>query len=178
MASRTALGVSVRVRPALLPLDHPLARADGALNALFIEGRRVGRLFIQGAGAGAGPTAAAVGADIADVVSGVRRPVFQRPAAELRPHAPAPDGGVQERVYIRLVVRDEPGVIAAVSETLAEAGVSIDSLLQKHVDDGPGVPIVLITHPASVAALAAVMERIGRLDALLTPARMMPVARV
>ena len=69
----------VRVHPALAPLDHPLAQAGGALNALFIEGARIGRIFVQGPGAGAGPTAAAVAADIADVMAGAVRPVFQAP---------------------------------------------------------------------------------------------------
>jgi homoserine dehydrogenase len=63
-------GVSVKVHPSLVPLEHPLAQAGGALNALFIEGKRIGRIFIQGPGAGAGPTAAAVAADIADVMTG------------------------------------------------------------------------------------------------------------
>ena len=62
-AVRDQDGVSVRVRPSLVPLDHPLAQAGGALNALFIEGARTGRIFVQGPGAGAGPTAAAVDVD-------------------------------------------------------------------------------------------------------------------
>ncbi|HEX4742217.1 MAG TPA: homoserine dehydrogenase [Caulobacteraceae bacterium] len=178
MATRTPSGAWVRVHPALLPLDHPLARADGALNALFIEGRRIGRMFIQGAGAGAGPTATAVAADIADVMAASRRPVFQKPASRLTAHVPATAHGALEKAYVRLIVRDEPGVIAAVSETLAEAGVSIDSFLQKHVDDGPGVPMVLTTHPAPSSAITAAMERIGHLPALIAPPRRMPVARI
>jgi homoserine dehydrogenase len=178
MATRTPSGVWVRVHPALLPLDHPLARADGALNALFIEGRRIGRMFIQGAGAGAGPTATAVAADLADVMAGARRPVFQRPASQLLAHPPATAQGALEKAYLRLIVRDEPGVIAAVSETLAEAGVSIDSFLQKHVDDGPGVPMVLTTHPARGAAITAAVERISLLPALIAPPRRMPIARI
>jgi homoserine dehydrogenase len=178
MATRTSSGVWVRVHPALLPLDHPLARADGALNALFIEGRRIGRMFIQGAGAGAGPTATAVAADLADVMAAPRRPVFQRPASQLLAHAPATAHGALEKAYLRLIVRDEPGVIAAVSETLAEEGVSIDSFIQKHVDDGPGVPMVLTTHPAKGSAITAAVERIGHLPALMAAPRRMPVARI
>src|SRR5665213_527475 len=83
-ATRSSEAVSVRVRPALVPLDHPLARVGGVSNALFIEGRWIGRIFIQGPGAGAGPTAAAVAADIADVMTGAARPVFQAPAHSLR----------------------------------------------------------------------------------------------
>src|SRR5579864_1195391 len=87
-AARSAAGVSVSVHQALAPLDHPLAQAGGPLNALFIQGRKIGRIFIQGPGAGAGPTAAAVAADIADVMAGAVRPVFQAKATSLKPFAP------------------------------------------------------------------------------------------
>src|SRR5580692_4362010 len=87
-AVKSAEGVQVTVHPALAPLAHPLAQAGGPLNALFIQGRKIGRIFIQGPGAGAGPTAAAVAADIADVMTAARRPVFQRPAGQLKPFAP------------------------------------------------------------------------------------------
>ncbi len=177
-AIRSGAGVAVQVRPALIPLEHPLARVGGVLNALFIEGERIGRIFIQGPGAGAGATAAAVAADIADVMAGAVRPVFQRPAVELRP-APRPDAADKlVRAYLRLLVRDEPGVIAAVSETLAEAGVSIDSFLQRPVDGQSGVPIVLTTHDIAEAALNAAVERIARLPALIEPPRRIRIAPV
>jgi homoserine dehydrogenase len=177
-AERIDGGVSVRVHPALAPLDHPLAQAQGALNALFIEGRRIGRLFLQGPGAGSGPTAAAVAADIADVMSGAVRPVFQKPAAALAV-APGVDGAQrQSRAYVRLLVRDEPGVIAAVSETLAEEKVSIDSFLQKPVHDAGGVPIVLTTHATPEPVLLRAIDRIGALPQVLQPPRMIIIARV
>ncbi|MBE7218701.1 MAG: homoserine dehydrogenase, partial [Caulobacteraceae bacterium] len=146
-------GASVRVAPALVPLSHPLAQAGGALNALFVEGERTGRLFLQGAGAGAGPTAAAVAADIADVVGAARRPVFQRPAAGLQPLPAAAASRRRGEAYMRLMVRDRPGVLAAVTEALAEAGVSIDSLLQRPVEPHGLVPIVLTTQTAPEAAI-------------------------
>lgn len=171
-------GVSVRVHPALAPLDHPLAQANGALNALFIEGRRVGRIFVQGPGAGAGPTAAAVAADIADVMTGARRPVFQIPATMLRIAPPIQGHQRQIRAYLRLLVRDEPGVIAAVSETLAEEKVSIDSFLQKPVHDAGGVPIVLTTHATPESVLLRAIGRIAQLPQMLGPPRMIRIARV
>ena len=82
-AQRDGEGASIKVSPALVPLSHPLGHAGGALNALFIEGDRIGRIYMQGPGAGARPTAAAVAADLADVIAGARRPVFQRPAESL-----------------------------------------------------------------------------------------------
>ncbi len=177
-AQREAGGAVVRVAPALVPLAHPLAQAGGALNALFVEGARVGRLYLQGPGAGAGPTAAAVAADIADVIAGARRPVFQRPANELLPCPPADPGHRSGKVFIRLMVHDRPGVIAAVSEALAKAQVSIDSFLQRPVDETGVVPIVLTTQPASEAAVADAVGHIAELDALVQPPRVLPLARI
>jgi homoserine dehydrogenase len=177
-ADRSPDGVLVRVHPSLAPLDHPLSQAGGALNALFIEGVRCGRIFVQGPWAGAGPTAAAVAADIADVIAGARRPVFQAPAAMLEPFNPVDPSKMMGRAYLRFLVKDEPGVIAAVSETLAEAGVSIESFLQKPVENADGVPIVLTTHAVSEAALAAAVDRIAGLPAVLERPRLLRIARI
>ena len=170
--------VSVRVHPALVPLDHPLARVDGVLNALFIHGAAIGRIFIQGAGAGAGPTAAAVAADIADVMAGAVRPVFQRRALDLESFAAVPPDAATGRVYVRLLVKDEPGVIASISETLAEAGVSIDSFLQKSVDGAGGVPIVLTTHLAPEATIAKAVGAMAALPTLIAPPRVIRIAHI
>ena len=182
-ADRSPDGVLVRVHPSLAPLAHPLAQAGGALNALFIEGERTGRIFVQGPGAGAGPTAAAVAADIADVMTGAMRPVFQAPAGELKPFTPVDPAKSIGRAYLRLSVKDEPGVIAAVSETLAEAGVSIESFLQKPVENAPEsskgrVPIVLTTHAVAESVLKAAIERIAALPAVLDRPRLLRIARI
>jgi homoserine dehydrogenase len=175
-ASREPEGVSVRIHPVLAPLGHPLAETSGVLNALFIEGRRIGRIFIQGPGAGAGPTAAAVAADIADVMTKARRPVFQAPAAALKPFVAIDAAHRVGKAYVRMLVKDEPGVIAAVSETLAEAGVSIDSFLQRPVEDAGGVPIVLTTHPARESLILDAVERISALSVVLERPKMLRIA--
>ncbi len=177
-AARRDGRVSVRVHPALVPLDHPLARAEGVSNALFIESRRIGRIFIQGPGAGAGPTAAAVAADIADVMTGAMRPVFQVPAKALRPLEAADAASIEGRVYLRLLVRDEPGVIASITETLGAGGVSIDSFLQKPVEGGGGVPIVLTTHAVAESVLNEATHRMAALAALLEPPRVIRIAGI
>jgi homoserine dehydrogenase len=177
-ADRSPDGVLVRVHPSLAPLSHPLAQAGGALNALFIEGERIGRIFVQGPGAGAGPTAAAVAADIADVMTGAVRPVFQARARALEPFTPVDPSKSLGRAYLRFLVKDEPGVIAAVSETLAEAGVSIESFLQKPVDNAHGVPIVLTTHAVAESVLKAAIERIAGLPAVLERPRLLRIARI
>jgi len=177
-ADRSEDGVLVRVHPSLAPLSHPLAQAGGALNALFIEGTRIGRIFLQGPGAGSGPTAAAVAADIADVMTGAKRPVFQVPAGSLTPFTPVDPARSLGRAYLRFLVKDEPGVIAAVSETLAEAGVSIESFLQKPVESASGVPIVLTTHAVAEAVLTAAIDRIAELPSVLERPRLLRIARI
>jgi homoserine dehydrogenase len=177
-AVRSEDGVRVRVHPSLAPLDHPLAQAGGALNALFIEGARIGRIYMQGPGAGAGPTAAAVAADIADVMTGAVRPVFQAPADRLSPFTPVDPRHSQGRAYLRLIVRDEPGVIAAISETLAEAGVSIETFLQKPMPEVEGMPIVLTTHSVTESLLSDALNRIAQLSAVTQPPRLLRIAHV
>ena len=177
-AERSVHGALVRVHPTLAPLDHPLARAGGALNALFIEGERTGRIFLQGPGAGSAPTAAAVAADIADVIAGAQRPVFQAEATTLAPFDPVDPSKMMGRAYLRFLVKDEPGVIAAVSETLAEAGVSIESFLQKPVENAEGVPIVLTTHAVAESVLTAAVERIAELPSVLERPRLLRIARI
>jgi homoserine dehydrogenase len=177
-ASGNARGATVRVAPALVPLAHPLAQAGGALNALFLEGERVGRLYLQGAGAGAGPTAAAVAADIADIIAGGRRPVFGKFAATLQPLPVLERGQKMDKAFLRVMVRDEPGTIAAISEALAKAGVSIDSFLQRSVEDSGHVPIVLITHPATETAIVDAVEHIAALPAVIERPRAIRVARI
>jgi homoserine dehydrogenase len=177
-ADRSPDGVLVRVHPSLTPMAHPLAQAGGALNALFIEGARTGRIFVQGPGAGAGPTAAAVAADIADVMTGAVRPVFQAPAASLTPFTPVDPSKSMGRAYLRFLVKDEPGVIAAVSETLAEAGVSIESFLQKPVENADGVPIVLTTHAVAESVLKAAIDGIAGLPAVLDRPRLLRIANI
>jgi len=177
-ASRGADGVLVRVGPVLAPLEHPLAQANGALNALFIEGTRIGRIFLQGPGAGAGPTAAAVAADIADVMTGAVRPVFQAPAETLRPFAALDPSRTVGKAYVRLLVKDEPGVIAVIAETLAECGVSIDSFLQKPAPDAGGVPIVLTTHATPESVVVDAINRMEKLSAVLERPRLLRIARI
>jgi len=171
-------GVAVKVHPSLVPLEHPLAQAGGALNALFIEGTRIGRIFIQGPGAGAGPTAAAVAADIADVMTRAVRPVFQAPAGELKPFIAIDPTRAVGKAYLRIMVQDQPGVIAAISETLAECGVSIDSFLQKPIEGAGGVPIVLVTHATPESKLHDAISRIEKLQTVLERPRLLRVARI
>jgi len=119
-----------------------------------------------------------VAADIADVMARAVRPVFQTPAGALKPFTPVDPTRSVGRAYLRLSVKDEPGVIAAVSETLAEAGVSIESFLQKPVENTRGVPIVLTTHAVAESVLMAAIEKIAALAAVLERPRLLRIARI
>jgi homoserine dehydrogenase len=104
--------------------------------------------------------------------------VFQAPAAKLKPFTAVDAAHRVGKAYLRLLVKDQPGVIAAVSETLAEVGVSIDSFLQKPVENAGGVPIVLTTHATPESVIMKAVERIGALPPVLERPRMLRIARI
>jgi homoserine dehydrogenase len=111
-------------------------------------------------------------------MTGAVRPVFQKPATELKPFTPVDPSKNMGRAYLRFLVKDEPGVIAAVSETLAELGVSIESFLQKPVGDEGQVPIVLTTHAVAESVLTAAIAEIANLPAVIDRPRLLRIARI
>ena len=140
-----------RVQPYLVPFDHPLAHVDGATNAVVAEGNFSGRLLFQGAGAGDGPTASAVVADLIDIargdLGGEAGAPFSIQVAEMEAMPPAPSGHRLGRAYIRFVVADRPGVLAEITAAMRDAGVSIESLIQKGRAETEGdVLVVMVTH--------------------------------
>ena len=167
--------VGVSVAPRLLAMDHPLARVDGALNAALVDADPVGRLTFIGRGAGAGPTASAVAADLIDLALGLRRPAFGRPIGALDRFETLDRAHDLGRFYLRLLVKDRPGVIAAVSDRLGRAGVSIESILQQPSPDTAAVPIVLTTQACARTALDAAVAEIAALDAMTEQPRVMPI---
>ena len=110
-------------------------------------------------------------------MTGAVRPVFQTPAGTLTVSPKLSASQHVGRAYIRLLVKDEPGVLAAVTETLAEAGVSIDSFLQRPVETGGGVPIVLTTHSTAESVLTQAAAAIAALPQVLAEPRMIRIAR-
>jgi homoserine dehydrogenase len=148
-------GVSARVHPALLPRTHPLAAVRGANNAVFVQAASAGDLMFYGAGAGGRETASAV---LGDLVSAARRHVIGGPGL-LGPAGadlPVLDPGVVETRYqITLAVRDEPGVLARLAGIVSEHGVSIETVEQSRGGDDGTASLVVGTHRAREAALAA-----------------------
>jgi homoserine dehydrogenase len=143
-----------RVQPHLVPFDHPLAHVDGATNAVVAEGNFSGRLLFQGAGAGDGPTASAVVADLIDIARGEIGAPFSVPVGELEQMERAPSGHRTGRAYVRFIVADRPGVLAEITAAMRDAGVSIESLIQKGQPDADGeVLVAMVTHEGPESAV-------------------------
>ncbi|MBA3881103.1 MAG: homoserine dehydrogenase, partial [Sphingobium sp.] len=151
-------GLFQRVHAHLVPIDHPLAHVTGATNAVVAEGNFVGRLLFQGAGAGDGPTASAVVADLIDIARGEYGAPYAMPTAELAAPAPADSGGRRGRAYVRFTVADKVGVLAEIAAAMRDAGVSIESLIQRgRVGDG-SVMVAIVTHEGPERAVAQALQ--------------------
>ncbi len=135
-----------RVNPYLVPESHPLAHIDGSTNAVVAEGNFSGRLMFQGAGAGDGPTASAVVADLIDIARGDSGTAFAMPASEMPASERAESGNRTGKSYIRFVVADKPGVLAEITAAMRDAEVSIESLIQTEKTDEGSVLISMVTH--------------------------------
>ena len=135
-----------RVNPYLVPENHPLAHIDGSTNAVVAEGNFSGRLMFQGAGAGEGPTASAVVADLIDIARGDAGTVFATPASKMEPCERAESGNRIGKSYIRFIVADKPGVLAEITAAMRDAEVSIESLIQTEKAAEGSVLISMVTH--------------------------------
>ena len=159
-------GVSVRVHPAMIPREHPLAGVRGAFNAVFVEAEAAGPLMFYGQGAGGQPTASAV---LGDLVAVARHRVVggRGPGESSYADLPVrPMGQALTRYHLRLDVADRPGVLAQVAQCFAEHGVSIETVRQRLVGSHGGrrAALVVVTHTATDAALAATVEALAGLD--------------
>jgi homoserine dehydrogenase len=169
LARETRFGIEQRVHPCMVPLEAPISHIEGVFNAVVVEGDFVGTTMFQGRGAGQGPTASAVVADLVDVARGRHMPAFVVPAARLSANKAAPMARHVGAYYIRLMVQDRPGVIAAVSGVLAKERISLESMLQRGRSQSGEVPVVLTTHETEEAAMQRALARIARLRAVAEP---------
>ncbi len=172
IARLTPHGLEQRVHPCLVPLETAIAHVDDVFNAVVAEGDFVGSTVFQGRGAGAGPTASAVVADLIDLARGCKTPTFGVPVASLAAPKAAP---MERRVgayYIRLMVVDRPGVIADVTAALRDEKVSLESMLQRGRSPDETVPVVLTTHDnTEEAAMNRALQRIAALGSVQAPPR-------
>jgi homoserine dehydrogenase len=175
VARRTEYGLEQRVHPAMVKTGTPISQIEGVFNAVVADGDQVDTTLHSGRGAGDGPTASAVVADIADLARGATPPVFTLPIERLTHLDPAPMGRHQGAYYIRLMVVDRPGVLADVSALMRDHNVSIEALIQRARNPGEAVPIVLTTHETVEADMIDVLKRIDALDSVLEPPRMIRI---
>ncbi|NUH66103.1 homoserine dehydrogenase [Sulfitobacter sp. S0837] len=158
----TGRGLEQRMMPCLVPQTSPLGQLEGGTNMVVIEGDAVGQIVLRGAGAGEGPTASAVMADVCDIARGMCGPVFGQPAATLEATTAA-SSQTPAPYYLRMALVDKPGALAKIATVLGEAGVSIYRMRQyEHAD--VSAPVLIVTHKtnrdALVRALAA-MDKTG-----------------
>ncbi len=165
IAEANASGLFQRVHPCLVPRSHPLAHVAGSLNAVVAEGNFVGRLFFEGAGAGEGPTASAVVADLIDVARGEYGPAFAMPFDRLSESGPIDTGDRRGRAYLRFSVHDRPGVLAEITAAMRDANVSIESMIQRggaepSEDSDDVVSLIMVTHEGPERCVADALERL------------------
>ncbi|HZB93140.1 MAG TPA: homoserine dehydrogenase [Stellaceae bacterium] len=175
LARLTPHGLEQRVHACMVPQATPIAHVDGVFNAVVVEGDFVGRVMLEGRGAGAQPTASAVVADLIDIARGRWSQGFAVPASALEARPSAPMARHIGAYYVRLMVVDRPGVIADIAAALRDEQVSMEQMIQRGRAPGEAVPVVLTTHETEEAAMRRAIERIDRLDSVLEPARVIRV---
>ena len=178
MAQADAEGLFQSVAPCLVPLSHPLAHVQGPMNAVMAEGNFVGRLLFEGRGAGEGPTASAVVADLIDIARGEYGPAFAMPVASLAEAQAADPGARHERSYLRFTVADKPGVLAELTAAMRDGGVSIESLIQRGAAPDGGVLVAMTTHECAGHAVDAALERLTGSASLVGKPMRMPILDV
>jgi homoserine dehydrogenase len=175
IARQTENGLEQRVHPCMVRRGTPIAAVEGVFNAVVAEGDFVGRVVLEGRGAGAFPTASAVAADLVDIAAGRHVAPFGVPAAALQPLPGASMARHQGAYYIRLMVVDRPGVIADVAAALRDEQVSLESMIQRGRAPGEAVPVVLTTHVTVEAAMRRALDRIAALPTALEPPHMIRI---
>ncbi len=159
--------ISLRVHPSFIHKENRLAKVDGSFNAVSIFGHAVGNVMFYGRGAGMMPTASAIVADIIEVALGNSATTFKN--LNLKPHSEIA-GAIDKidnlisRFYIRLMVKDQPGVFAQIGKILADNAISISGVLQHEATgEDNTVPVVVTTHPNRQDKITATLEGLAGL---------------
>ena len=175
LARLTDYGLEQRVHPCMVPLAAPLAHVEDVFNAVMVEGDFVGRVTLEGRGAGADPTSSAVVADLLDIAAGRGAPGFGVPASSLQQRKSSPMARRSGAYYVRLMVVDRPGVIADITAAFRDEAVSMEQFLQRGRSPGEAVPVVLTTHDTVEASMVRALGRISGLDTVVEPPLMIRV---
>ncbi len=164
-ARRTEQGVEVRVHPTMIPSTHQLSTVNGVFNAIYVVGDAVGETMFFGEGAGSGPAASAVMGDVLEVARHIQlgvKPILGCTCKDDLPILPIED--LSTKYYLRFLVADRPGVLAAASEIFAKYDVSVRSVTQRGVHNGSQVDLVFLTHTTQEGKMSKVIEEILSLD--------------
>lgn len=166
------------MEPCLVPIESPMGIIDDVYNAIYVEGDFVETPLLTGKGAGRGPTASSVVADLIDLARGHRLPTFGIPAKDLQDAVWADPGETVNSYYLRLMVVDRAGVIADVSAILRDKNISIEGLVQRGRDPGQPVPVIITTHETRHADMAGACELIEKLDCCIEKPRLMVIEQI
>lgn len=170
VAQKTDSGIEQRVHPTMVPRASAIARIDGVLNAVAIDGDAVGEVVLVGPGAGGNATASAVLGDIADIARGLAIPALGRPVGRLSPYKAARMRMHEGGYYIRLAVYDRPGAFAEIARIMAGEGISLESIVQRDRTRRVGdqiphgdtpQPVILITYETTEAAVKRALATIS-----------------
>ena len=168
--------LALRVHPTLVHQDDVLAEVSGGFNAISVYGHALGHALFYGRGAGQMPTASAVVSDLVGVALGVTPLAFRKLNIYPDSAAPAevmPPDEVRSRYYLRLTVKDQPGVMGQVSQILGRHGISLSAILQPETAEGqpgePLVPVVITTHRAAGGPMRQSLAAIDALEAVVAP---------
>lgn len=181
IARRQGAGVSLRVHPTLVPHSHPLARVDGAFNAIFVEGQPIGQVMFFGPGAGSGPTASAVVSDVINIAAAMGaagdratpvNPMLSCSHNDFCDVAPLDD--LETRFYVRFLTSDRPGTIGHIGTCFGNRNVSLESLVQTDVN-GDAAQVVVVTHAVREGDFRAALADIQAGDSIRSVASVLRV---
>ena len=164
IATKVNATIEQRVHPCMVPEGAPVSTVEGVFNAVVCDGDFVDTIMQEGRGAGEGPTASAVMADVMDIARGISVPTFAVPATQLQKLPTRPMAERRGAYYVRLMLVDEPGVFADVAAALRDHEVSMEQLLQRMRDPGEAVPVVITTHDTTEADMVNALNTIAALD--------------
>ncbi len=167
VAKRRADGIEQRVHPCMVPVDSPINHVSGVYNGVVVDGDAVDTTLYEGRGAGAGPTASAVIADIIDIARGANVPAFGVKTNCLKATKTVPMLDHIGPYYVRLMVVDEPGVFADIASCLKNNNVSMGSVLQQSRDPGEPVAVVMTVHETPEKAMVNALVEMAALDVVV-----------
>lgn len=178
IATQSEDGISQRLHPCLVEKESPLGLTDGVFNAVQIEGDGLGRILFQGRGAGAGPTASAVIADVISIARGERYPAFTLSTEKMQQAKHVAMSAHRCCYYIRLDVADEPGVLADITRIFAQQQISVQSIIQREHKMQTPAQVVITTHRTHEAAMQTALQEIGALTRVVKPPMMLRMETV